>query len=69
MAALRRENNETGVYALRADGKTIEWRPVKLGVSSLVRAQVISGLKDGEAVAMPTDRPLKTGMEVAVEYR
>ncbi|MBS1833192.1 MAG: efflux RND transporter periplasmic adaptor subunit [Acidobacteria bacterium] len=68
-AALRRENNETGVYALRADGKTIEWRPVKLGVSSLVRAQVISGLKDGEAVAMPTDRPLKTGMEVAVEYR
>ncbi|BDC50859.1 secretion protein HlyD [Bryobacterales bacterium F-183] len=68
-AALRRENNETGVYALRADGKTVEWRPVKLGVSSLVRAQVISGLKDGEAVAMPTDRPLKTGMEVAVEYR
>ena len=45
------------------------WRPVKLGVSSLVRAQVIEGLKDGDAVAMPTERPLKTGFKVEPEIK
>ena len=66
-AALRRENNQTGVFLLQ--GKEVVWRPVKLGVSSLVRAQVIEGLKDGDAVAMPTERPLKTGFKVEPEIK
>jgi HlyD family secretion protein len=66
-AALRRENNLTGVYLLQGD--TVIWRPVKLGVSSLVRAQVLEGLKDGDAVAMPTDRPLKSGFKVEPEIK
>ena len=66
-AALRRENNQTGVFLLQ--GNEVVWRPVKLGVSSLVRAQVIEGLKDGDAVAMPTERPLKTGFKVEPEIK
>lgn len=61
-AALRRENNENGVFLL--EGDHVVWRPVKLGVSSLVRAEVKSGLKDGDMVAMPTERPLTTGYKV-----
>lgn len=66
-AALRRENNQTGVFLLQ--GKEVVWRPVKLGVSSLVRAQVVEGLKEGDAVAMPTERPLKTGFQVEPEIK
>jgi HlyD family secretion protein len=66
-AALRRENNQTGVFLLQ--GNEVLWRPVKLGVSSLVRAQVIEGLKDGDAVAMPTERPLRTGFKVEPEIK
>jgi len=66
-AALRRENNQTGVFLLQ--GNEVVWRPVKLGISSLVRAQVIEGLKDGDSVAMPTERPLKTGFKVEPEIK
>jgi HlyD family secretion protein len=57
--AIRKENNETGVFLL--NGVKLEWRPVKTGVSSLTRTQVISGLNPGDAVALPTDRPLRAG--------
>jgi multidrug efflux pump subunit AcrA (membrane-fusion protein) len=61
-AALRRENNQTGVFVLQ--GGEVAWRPVRLGISSLVRVQVLEGLKEGDAVALPTERPLKTGFKV-----
>ena len=66
-AALRRESNQTGVYLLQGD--QVVWRPVKLGISSLVRAQVLEGLKDGDAVAMPTERILKTGFKVEPDIK
>jgi multidrug efflux pump subunit AcrA (membrane-fusion protein) len=62
-AALRRESNQSGVYVL-TNGDEVAWRPLKLGVSSLVKAQVLEGLKEGDAVAMPTERVLKTGFKV-----
>lgn len=64
-ATLRRENNQTGVYLLHKD--EVVWRPLKLGVSSLVKAQVLEGLKEGDVVALPTERPLKTGFKVEPE--
>jgi len=68
-AALRRENNQTGVYLLQPASNELVWRPLKLGVSSLVRAQVLEGLQEGDAVAMPTERPLKSGFKVTPEIR
>jgi HlyD family secretion protein len=61
-AALRRESNQSGVYVLATD--EVVWRPLKLGVSNLVKAQVVEGLKEGDAVAMPTERVLKNGFKV-----
>ena len=61
--AIRRENDVSGVLLL--SGNKIEWRPVKLGVSSYTKAQVLQGLEEGNAVALPTDRPLKAGMRVS----
>lgn len=65
-AALRREAGRTGVYVL--DGDRIHWRDLKLGVASVVRTQILSGLNDGDSVALPTDRTLKNNLEVAPVY-
>lgn len=65
-AALRREGAKTGVYVL-VDGK-LKWHDVKLGVASVVRSQVLSGLEDGDSVALPTDRNLKNNMAVSPVY-
>lgn len=61
-AALRREAGRFGVYLL--DGDRIEWRPVELGVSSATLAEIRDGLKDGDAVALPSDVALAAGMRV-----
>lgn len=63
--AVRRETGKTGVYAL--DGDTIHWRDVKLGISNAAKTQV-DGLTEGDGVALPTERPLKSGMKVAPVY-
>lgn len=60
--ALRNENGQEGVY--RLNGAMIEWRPLKLGIENVTRAQVLEGLSDGDAVALITDRTLKNGMPV-----
>jgi HlyD family secretion protein len=60
--ALRRDARGTGVYALQ-DG-ALAWRPVTLGASSVTRAQIVSGLKEGENVALSTDVPLEPGKRV-----
>jgi HlyD family secretion protein len=57
--ALRTAGGQTGVFVLN-DGK-VAWRPVKLGVASVTRAQVLSGLREGQAVALPSGRPLRDG--------
>ena len=60
--ALRREANDTGV--LKLEGNQVIWRKVKLGVSSVTRVQILEGLSEGDAVALPVDRQLKSGDEV-----
>lgn len=65
-AAIRREAGRTGVYVL-AD-RLIQWRDIEIGVTSVVRAQVVKGLSDGESIALPTDRPLRDGMAVTPVY-
>lgn len=60
--ALRNENGQEGVY--RLNGMTLEWRPLKLGIENVTRAQVLEGLSDGDAVALISDRTLKSGMAV-----
>ena len=68
--AVRRERGETGVFALASNGsgqQTVTWRKVTLGVSSTTRSQV-EGLKDGDAVALTSDKPLKDGMAVAPRF-
>lgn len=64
--ALRRENNQTGVFVLQGD--RVAWRPVTLGVSSITRTQVSTGLTEQDAVALPTDRPLKAGDAVTPAF-
>jgi hypothetical protein len=50
-------------------GDHIVWRPVELGVSTLLRAEVKAGLNEGDAVAGPTDLNLTTGMKVKPAFR
>jgi HlyD family secretion protein len=65
--AVRRENG-IGVYVLEKDN-TVKWQSVKTGVSDALRVEVVSGLHDGDAVAQPSDRPLKDGMKVVPEIQ
>ncbi len=65
-ASLRREGERTGVFLL-ADGRIV-WREVKLGVASVVRSQVLSGLQEGDSIALPSDRALKNNMAVSATY-
>lgn len=56
---MHRENGVVGVYLLKDD--RVEWRPVKVGSASVTRAQILAGLQDGDAVALPSDHSLKSG--------
>jgi HlyD family secretion protein len=60
--AVRRESG-IGVYLLRKDN-TVAWQAVGTGVSEALRVEVVNGLRDGDAVAQPSDRSLKDGMKV-----
>lgn len=64
--AIRREGSETGVFLLQGD--RVVWRKVGVGVSSYTKSQVLSGLSDGDAVALPTEKPLKNGSKVEPVY-
>lgn len=65
--SLRRENGAFGAFAV--EGNKLAWRKVEVGISSESRAEVRSGLKEGEAVVLPTDRPLSSGLEIVPLYR
>ena len=65
--AIRREGSETGVFLLQGD--RVMWRKIGLGVSNYTKSQVISGLSDGDAVALPTEKPLKNGSKVEAVYQ
>jgi RND family efflux transporter MFP subunit len=65
--AIRRQGSETGVLLL--EGDRVIWRPISLGVSSYVKVQVLSGLSEGDAVALPTEKPIKNGSKVQPNYQ
>lgn len=60
--ALRHDAAGDYVFALRGD--EVERKNVKTGASSVSLAQIASGLTDSDAVALPTETPLKPGDRV-----
>jgi HlyD family secretion protein len=64
--ALRRDANGTGVFAL--EGSTVRWRAVKAGSASINRVQILEGVTDGDAVALPTSFTLHDGQRVSAVY-
>lgn len=59
--AVHREQGKTGVYVL--EGDHIRWRAITQGVNNTTRTAV-KELKEGDAVALPSEKPLKDGMIV-----
>lgn len=60
--AIRRQGSDIGVLLLQGD--RVVWRKVSLGVSSYTKSQVLAGLAEGDAVALPTEKPIKSGSKV-----
>lgn len=60
--SLLRKNGALGVFVI--EGSKLAWREVKTGVTSVTRAEVLSGLKEGDAVALPGGAALTEGAEV-----
>jgi len=60
--AIRRQGSETGVMLLQGD--RVVWRPVNLGISSYTKSQVLSGMTEGDAAALPSEKPVQSGSRV-----
>jgi HlyD family secretion protein len=60
--AIRRQGSDTGVLTL--DGDRAAWRKISLGISNYTKSQVISGLNAGDAVALPSEKPIQSGTRV-----
>jgi len=60
--AIRRQGSETGVMVL--EGDRVAWRKVSLGISSYTKSQVVSGLMEGDAAALPSEKPVQNGSRV-----
>ncbi len=65
--SLRRENGSFGAFVLA--GKRLVWRHLEVGISSETRAEIRSGLAEGDLVVLPTDRPLSSELEIVPVYR
>jgi HlyD family secretion protein len=61
-AAVRRDAG-VGVYLLQKEN-TVKWQPVTTGSSDALRVEVVKGLQEGDAVAMPSDQSLRNGAKV-----
>jgi hypothetical protein len=55
-----------GVFSLNGD--RLAWRKVTQGVNNTTRVQV-SELAEGDAVALPSERTLKPGMQVQAIFQ
>ena len=62
-AALHREGGSTAVFVL-VDNQRVAKREIKVGVTSYTKAEVLQGLSQGDAVALPMDKPLKIDARV-----
>lgn len=63
---LRRNAAGVGVFLLR-DG-TVTWRPATTGVASVSRVQILQGLAEGDAVALPAEVALHNGEAVTATF-
>jgi HlyD family secretion protein len=63
--AVRNQGGESGVYVLAGD--KLEWKKIGAGVANTTRTQV-EGLKEGDAVALSTDKMLMDGMQVKAVF-
>lgn len=66
-SAVRRDG-AAGVFVLQADN-TLRWQPIVTGAADALHLEVVKGLSDGDAVALPTDQMLKAGMKVTPAYQ
>ena len=57
---IRKEGEVSGVYVF--EGTIIKWRPVKVGVSNITRAQIVDGVKAKDRVVIASEKALKDGM-------
>jgi HlyD family secretion protein len=64
--AVRRELGQAGVFTLV--GNTLAWKKIALGISNTTRTQV-EGLNENDAVALPSEKPLKDGMVVTPRFQ
>ena len=64
--AVRRELGQAGVFAL--SGNALAWKKITLGISNTTRTQV-EGLSENDAVALPSEKPLKDGMVVTARFQ
>ncbi len=62
--ALRREGATDGVLVLEQPASKLAWRAVQIGVSSVTHAEVTTGLREGDLVALPGETPLAAGVVV-----
>jgi HlyD family secretion protein len=60
--AVRDENGQRYVFVF--DGETVKRHNVMLGVSNASNYEVLSGISEGDRVAVPQDRTLRDGMNV-----
>jgi HlyD family secretion protein len=60
--AIRRQGSDTGVLLLEGDRAV--WRKINLGISNYTKSQVVSGLNDGDAVALASEKPIQSGSRV-----
>ncbi len=64
--AVRREGDESGV--LQLNGDRVTWRKIAVGINSTTRAQIVSGMSEGDSVALPVEQPIKSGDLVKPVY-
>ena len=66
--ALRREGGALGVFTL--NGNVLQWRTLGTGAASVTRIEVLTGLKEGDAVLLPTDLNIvRDGLAVHATYQ
>ena len=63
--AVREQAGQTGVFLL--DGNRLAWKKVTSGAGNTTRIQV-EGLKEGDAIALSSDKPLRNGMPVVPAF-
>jgi multidrug efflux pump subunit AcrA (membrane-fusion protein) len=57
----------SGDYVFLLHGDAVERRGIKIAVSNITQAQVVEGLNESDAVALPADAELKSGQRVTAE--